>query len=271
MSALARTPFTLFLSMARILYGAYVLHYKKRLNVYIRPEPLPVASGWGTGTSFSPKKRMGGVKWLPEGLLERFSRHRTEAYLARRAEETGISITLLSSDPAVHPRWFTPSKSTRVDCQLTISYTSSRFFTILFMSPSPEHAWLLGSSTERLFFASSRELFLTIFALPPSRSIHTSQSLSQRIRMRYTPACLPYTIPSHHFLDEEISTIGSCAALFALHLLEQVERGAFTLLRARTVAGDEPWKQWDRAVAIYKGGRSLAEYRPLVGSVRDDD
>ncbi len=91
--ALSKAPLALLSSFPRILYVAGILHYAKRLDVYLRPDPLPAAAGW------RPEPPAGGVKWLEEGLIERFARGRVEAFLGRRAVETGTAVELVSGDP----------------------------------------------------------------------------------------------------------------------------------------------------------------------------
>ena len=101
-----KQPFSLFLTFPRIAYEAYYLHYKRSLDVYPRPEPRavdpdleyqmpvkvnPVQSadeGLGIG---------GSVGWQKEGdpvLMTTF-----ETWLKTRAIQTGITVTVQSSDP----------------------------------------------------------------------------------------------------------------------------------------------------------------------------
>lgn len=53
--ALSKAPLALLSSFLRILYVAGILHYAKRLDVYLRPDPLPAAAGW------RPESPAGGV------------------------------------------------------------------------------------------------------------------------------------------------------------------------------------------------------------------
>ncbi|KAF8654778.1 hypothetical protein AX16_003433 [Volvariella volvacea WC 439] len=61
--ALVRTPFVLLLSMVRILYQAWILHYIKRMDVFIRPELKPVYRP--SPEDGQRRSSSGAVKWLP--------------------------------------------------------------------------------------------------------------------------------------------------------------------------------------------------------------
>ncbi|KAF5343138.1 hypothetical protein D9758_015227 [Tetrapyrgos nigripes] len=56
-------PFALFLTFPRILYQAYILHYRKQLGVYIRPEPFPAPQTPASPAYVSNTR-------LPEGHFE---------------------------------------------------------------------------------------------------------------------------------------------------------------------------------------------------------
>ncbi|KAJ6464266.1 hypothetical protein C8R47DRAFT_1026218, partial [Mycena vitilis] len=250
-SALSRAPFDLFLSFARIVYVAYILHYKKRLDVYIRPEP--VSATWTSPGSAPPLHPVeGGVRWLEEGLFEGYARRQVEAFLRRRVDEAGVAVSLVPANPSVPSRTFSPANDDDAP-RLTISYLSPRVFTMLLLCPSPAHALLLGT-TERILYASPAELFLTTFAAPPSPP-GARISRRQRIRSRPIGRALPLAIPARHALDNT-ALLGSCvgaAIVWALLFLERVEEWVFGVARARPVRGLEPWKQWERAARAHAG------------------
>lgn len=249
MWGVAQAPFGWFLTFPRILFVAWKLHYQKRLDVFIRPEPQPVPSG--------------GVKWLSEGFLEGFARRRLEAHLVRRAQETGIQITLQPVDPSVSRHTFAPGGSS--EKKLVVSYLAPRFFTIVFLSPSAEHALLLGCDTERLFTVSDRDLFRVVFSGKP----HDNERL-QRLRLRDIPPELDLHIPRSHYLDNDHSRVVTALAICTFFFLEWLERGIFGLARARVVKGLEPWEQWGRAAGVYRGGSYNAHPGGSLGSVRAD-
>lgn len=290
--ALVRSPFALFLAFPRILYQAWILHYKKRLDVFIRPEPLPVSPEWDSYPGVrEPQPNSGGVKWLSEGYLEKRARIYVESFLQRRADETGISVTLIHGDPSVPKCTFLPTKEVKSQMTLKISYLSPRFFTILLTAPSPTHALLLGSETEKIFFPSSPELFLSIFSPTPyppsSENSNPNSMLIQRLRTRFLPPSFRETIPipEMHPLDEGPKDKRTSLLFLVSNILwfDRWEPRVFRFFRARPVPGNEPWKQWDRAANVYNreskakdGGtkgtlRELEDESIWVGSVRRDD
>lgn len=275
--SLSRAPFSLFLSLPRILFEAWKLHYTKRLDVFIRPEPLPPAPQRGHDFGAASRRLQfgGGVKWLSEGLLERYARWCLESFLRRRADETNTVITLVASDPAVPDLIFSPShKADSLSCShLIVSYLSPRFFTIVFLCPSASHAFLLGSETEKIFFVSSKELFIFIFSLPAGSVQLGSTSSLQRLRAGRIPSSIGLLIPPAHALDDSsiISHILSTAVIFILLFLDSTESWIFNVIHARVVPGEEPWKQWERAGAVLKYGKFDRTMRDTTGSVRRDN
>ncbi|KAJ7452110.1 hypothetical protein B0H11DRAFT_2074323 [Mycena galericulata] len=264
LSALSRAPFDLFLSFARIVYVAWILHYKKRLDVFIRPEPVPA-------TWTHPFE--GGVRWLDAGLFERYAQRQVEAFLLRRVEETGVSVTLLPADPTVATRTLSPTVAPKDDASLTIAYLSPRVFTLLLLCPSAEHALLLGA-TERIFSASPAPLFLATFAATPQPAPSTSTTISRRQQMRSWPITseLPLPIPPRHVLDNHTTLFGACVSavvVWTLLFLDRIEKWVFRAAGARPVRGLEPWKQWERAAKAHRGEEVTIPKDP-AGSVRRD-
>ncbi|KAJ7756283.1 hypothetical protein B0H16DRAFT_1539245 [Mycena metata] len=264
--ALSRAPFDLFLSFARIVYIAWILHYKKRLDVFIRPEPLPAT--W-TSPESDPSLHPieGGVRWLDEGLFEAYSRRHVEEFLRRRVEETGVSVSLVPANPSLVIRAFAPAYPPTD--HLKISYLSPRVFTILLLCPSPQHALLLGT-TERIFFASSDKLFHSTFAPPPTTPT-TPTSRRQKMRAAPIGTLLPLAIPARNALDPPglVGALVSVAVIWTLLFLDRVEGWVFRVARARPVKGLEPWKQWERAAMAY-AGQKIAVPKVREGSVRRD-
>ncbi|KAJ6463489.1 hypothetical protein C8R45DRAFT_1025942 [Mycena sanguinolenta] len=271
--ALSRAPFDLFLSFARIVYHAWILHYKKRLDVFIRPEPVPAT--WIPPNSeplLLPVE--GGVRWLDEGPFEKYARVQVEDFLRRRVEATGVSVSLVPANPSLAPRTFSPSDrpNDEVAVQLTISYLSPRVFTLLLLAPSSQHALLLGT-TERIFYASSAELFHSTFA---ATAPHPNMLPSRRQRLRCAPvplSALPLPIPATHPLDSPafLSAFMSAAVIWTLLFLDRVEAWVFWAARARPVRGLEPWKQWERAARAHAGDAVVLKVpKDPNGSVRRD-
>ncbi|KAI8990412.1 hypothetical protein BD414DRAFT_483556 [Trametes punicea] len=267
LQALARYPLALFLSSARISYHAWILHYMKRLDVFPRPDPKPAARGWGTPSGADgsePPEEVarvyGGVGWQSEGTLEAYARKVVERFLARRADELGIVISLMSGDPSVPLKSFFPSGAgVRQDANadLSISYAAPRFFTTLLLAPSAGHMLLLGRA-EDLFRVNSEALFLQVF----SQTAASSHSYTQMLRTCLLPrrftrsipapadsgpsgrSCIPHTHP----LDRDRPLLNALA-VGTMHLVDHLEKAIFTILRARFVPGQEPWGRWERAAA----------------------
>ncbi|KAF9497432.1 hypothetical protein BDN71DRAFT_1444927 [Pleurotus eryngii] len=252
LSSLLWAPFGLLLSFPRILYHAWILHYVKRLDVFLRPEPFPANPDWAAGATNSPKlPQPAGVKWQSESIFERLAKQRVVSFLQQRSKSTGISVSLVSANP-VTPREDFPLPSEddlKAGRHLQIDYLTPRFFTILFLSPSVAHALLLGHTSDKVFFPSSSELFLEIFSSPLS-SVPTL-SAAQQARLQGLPHSLKHSItlpiPPIHPLDPGWNTTVTWSMVKLLRTLEEVERQIFSIAQARPVEGDQPWKQWERA------------------------
>lgn len=267
--ALARYPFALLLSFARILYHAGILHYQKGLDVFPRPDPKPAVQGWRSPASQETEveeRVYGGIGWQPEGALEAYARGLTEKLLARRSEELGVRIELVSGDPSVPRRTFQPSARTQKkdiqgEADLTIHYAAPRFFSTLLLAPSPEHMLLVGRA-EDLFRVNSESLFSQVFSAASASAIRdkTTTSLTQRIRTSLLPSrfltAAPTGAPVRHPLDADRPLVNALA-ICALHLMDHLEKTVFTLLRARFVPGMEPWLRWGRAADL-----ALTEHPP---------
>ncbi|KAF7329885.1 hypothetical protein MKEN_00252200 [Mycena kentingensis (nom. inval.)] len=243
---LAKYPFDLFLSFARIVYHAYILHYRKRLDVFIRPEPIP---------------QSGGVRWQPEGILERYARNRVEDFLRRRVEGTGITVQMVPSDVSLARQTFAPIVPLEDGGTLTVSILAARAYTLIFVAPSAEHALLLGKG-ERVFSVSDPAVFKNVFSSPSTTTLTFAQ------RLRRDAACAggapSLSIPSRHPLD---ATLMSTAVLCLLLFLDRLEKLVFNTARARPVEGNEPWGMWRRAAAAASNANMDPIPRHDTGSV----
>ena len=259
LTALAKAPFALLFTFPRIAYQAFLLHYRKRLDVYGRPEPMAM-DGSIERQMENPDNPpagpipdvTGAISWQSEGYLELWARRRVERFLQDRAESTGVSITLTPLMGSVPSKTFLPSPHSpppKPD-KLVIYYRSHRFFTILVTSPTPMHALLLGSDAERLFSPNSRELFLNVFnTAPTGRSpsilVRTTNYIRNKLVPHATQQEYPIPIPVQHPLDDP----PSLAVLFfvvMIYVVEHLERRIFSALGARFVPGGEPWNGWGR-------------------------
>jgi hypothetical protein len=242
LSALARAPFTLLLSFARIAKEAWFLHYgSPRLDVYIRPEPV--------------LNDKGGTRWQPESMLERHFRGVVEEFIEERLRSLDIIVKIVPPDPLSSPSIFLPGSRSQTAI-LTITYQSAEMFTILVTTPSAAHALILSQG---VFQVSDETLFLKVFAVPETTHPH-SLSFSQRLRTKTVPLRITLPIPARHFADSWTSVV----TLSIVISIGKIERYLFYVVKARPVAGDEPWMKWERGFGLSKAARSE------LGSVQHD-
>jgi hypothetical protein len=271
-TTLLQAPLSLFLSLPRILFEAWKLHYRKRLDVFIRPEPLPPITRWRALKSLVTETRpSGSLGWRSETLFEGYARKRVESFLQKRVAELGVKVTLIPFNTALPINVYGNSQVQDQKNTLNISYSASRFFSILYLSPSANHALLLGCDTEGIFSVSSRDLFLKVFG-SHSQSQATTRTQRQIYRTRVIPTDITYRSSSAHPLDRSTaigSLIDTAVIRFSLWL-DQVEASVFRITGARIVTGDEPWKMWDRAAQIHVNGAPLKTHpdHGYSGSIR---
>ena len=251
MKALAQYPFGLFLSFPRIVYQAWILHYRKWLNVYARPDPQPSRIVENTKSDrMRPAYNGHGIGWRSETLLERFARKRVENVLHSHADRAGVLISLIPEDPHASETVFAPT-TTNDGSQaqhLSIRYQSSRFFTSWLISPSIEHLLLLKDDIEGEFSVSSMDLFRAIRSAEKEYTHQKSTSTAQRLRLWAIPPTLHLDTPSDGLIDLPSPDICLIIALSSSLALEQMERRIFGLVGARFVMGQEPWMRWERAL-----------------------
>ncbi|RPD77161.1 hypothetical protein L226DRAFT_459950 [Lentinus tigrinus ALCF2SS1-7] len=262
--ALARYPLALFLSFARILYHAWILHYVKRLDVFPRPDPKPAMRAWGLpgvtasspaeeGEAEKPRRAHGGIGWQDEGPLEAYARRVVERFLVRRAEELDVGIVLGAGDPSVPRQVFAPCSSQQKTDELVIRYAAPRFFPTLLLAPCAAHMLLVGRA-EDLFRVNSEELFARVFAVPPGTGPgqDLKRSWVQSLRLSLLPTRFvrsPSHVPPRHPLDEGRG-LTNALVICLVHAGDFLEKTVFTGLKARFVPGLEPWRRWERAAML---------------------
>lgn len=131
---LLRFPFALFLSFPRILKHAWILHYRKGLGVWKRPEPVPVRQGWGvrrgredvaagqSGDESRPEGgkgsvKGGGVGWQIPTMLESLAEMEVRRFLEKRAKVLGVEIELIPGDPNAPITTFSPSSRPSINSE----------------------------------------------------------------------------------------------------------------------------------------------------------
>ena len=172
LASLAARPFILFLTYPRIVSEAAVLHYRRRLAVYKRPEPKPVR--WTTTPSSTAPTltKGGGIGWQHPTLLESAAWRTVNLFLARRADALGVCITLQPGDPSEQTQCFGAHRDGEDKMingaarELVISYLSPRFFTLLVLAGDARTALRRGGEVTgdvREFVVSNEALFCEIF------------------------------------------------------------------------------------------------------------
>lgn len=271
--SLAHQPFVLLMSLPRILYQAWILHYGRRLDVYARPDPLPVPQRNSQKPAVEHGENGGGVGWNPETIFESFARLRVESFLQSRATMSGAAIKLIPMVPYMKPKEFLPSCEPRevVHWDLIISYQSSRFFISWLLAPSVNHLLLLRKNVEGPFQVSSEETFKMLlsphtisfghagfYRVCPSDTspdLKVRTSYAQRLRMTFLPSSLltdpHFPIPPHNPTDNPTSKfdLPMLLILTLLFILQFLEKWISHLFKARFVPGQEPWLRWESAYA----------------------
>ena len=133
---LLRYAFSIFLTMPRILFEAWKLHYKHKLPVYERPEPV---------------MSVGTVGCQKASVSDRFFRNLLLSYL----HDTGASVSIA----------VVPNGDIHSDCEVQINVLSWTFFTRLFLLPSPKHSLWFDSilPPSPLFTVNDRTKYLALF------------------------------------------------------------------------------------------------------------
>ncbi|PAV15777.1 hypothetical protein PNOK_0863500 [Pyrrhoderma noxium] len=221
--AISLEPFTLALTFIRIGHQAILLHYKRRLDTYVRPEPRAIdekleslfeedvigmnrvqrRQGYKLGIG-------GGIKWQEEGLCERYARRVVERFINFRSYELGVRVNIHSTNPTDRIQSFpiltkpdldskgVKSKSIGTEPDLNIMYRTPNAFLLMLLAPSPELALLLGRDAEHTLFVSDDELFVKLFTVEKTKPTPATfiQRFLQYVRCAPIPeALLSSSIP----------------------------------------------------------------------------
>ncbi|KAF7978201.1 hypothetical protein HWV62_1422 [Athelia sp. TMB] len=259
LTALAKYPGALLLSFPRILWQAKALHWKRGLDVYVRPEPRALLAG-------EEGKGGGGVRWQPPGALERYARARVCKLVRLRTREIGVRVVMQPNDVALQADVFERAEAEKeVQAQtLEVKYLSPRVWTIIFASPSAAHARLLGAS-EGVFSTSNDALFDTLFSPPsPLGTRRAERSMAQQIRAYPLPAsrAMP-RVPALHSFDSisspDLSAPSALSPVFA-------RIGTAMRLAAETLGLSpiDPLPSWLSLTSIRQWARYAADLAVLL-------
>ncbi|KAF5389097.1 hypothetical protein D9757_004910 [Collybiopsis confluens] len=157
-------PLSLFLSFSRILYQAWVLHYRKRnmendhydLKVYLRPEPfLPVPAYTSPPPGNEMKTRLfpaagAGIttRRLSSGFFASRARQYVKEFLRTRVELEDGKLGVVLVEPEAlgdQEEWFLPSDwKEEAGRTLRITLLTPVFFELLLTAPGPGLVLLAG-------------------------------------------------------------------------------------------------------------------------------
>ncbi|KAK4057059.1 hypothetical protein OIO90_001959 [Microbotryomycetes sp. JL221] len=183
-ASVLRWPASLLLTTPRILFQAAILHYRKWLDVFPRPEPFVAVSDKDENAvdQVNPvefekdgRAKEGGVQWQEEGTFSKFARERTIEFLKARVEKMWevegrrIRIDLTPADKTMEPLSLEGKLNKQTNDSPSIEKLEMFFWTPLmfddlFICPTPQLALELGSHTERRWTVNNKALFFDVFS-----------------------------------------------------------------------------------------------------------
>ncbi|KAF8438432.1 hypothetical protein L210DRAFT_3404335 [Boletus edulis BED1] len=277
---LSRFPSALFITFPRIVYEACMLHYRRYLPIFSRPEPIPaLPHSPGRGLiaadicNVSEHDHSGGIIYQKPTVPESYARRRFFAFLEQRCAETGVDIALVSGDPSTQT-WRCCGQKDAKDLgelsTLTISYTSSRVFTLFLLAPSAHLFFCAGCKSKTdgqcpVFSVSDEDIYMRVFE--PGQK-HSNEHLgwiewaTQRMRSVSIPRDI---FPGRAQLCHPLAALPSSSAtrLFdffvvtVLVIQDWILEKVFCMFRVRFVAGTEPWMKdiWRKAQTTARKGQ----------------
>ncbi|KIK68132.1 hypothetical protein GYMLUDRAFT_69140 [Collybiopsis luxurians FD-317 M1] len=176
-------PFSLFLSMPRILYQAWILHYGKGgaaedessdLKVYLRPEPFlppprttPPSLFEDSQFQLIPTPGAGiTTRRLPPGLLASNVREHMREFLRSRVqlEDGKLCVVLIEPEALGNKQeWFISSTGKKESEKiLRITLLTSMFYELMLTAPSPGMALFAGGVVHDSKSTSKPTLYSTV-------------------------------------------------------------------------------------------------------------
>ncbi|EIW76654.1 hypothetical protein CONPUDRAFT_168477 [Coniophora puteana RWD-64-598 SS2] len=248
----------LFLTMPRILGEALVLHYRKQLPIFARPEPVAAIRLCPAGADTAAKADgvcpihvPGTTKAQPPSLLQDLARKRVYALLSHRLAEATRPTVVELLGPAIGERAVFASPSSEPSqiegsvSVIRISVLAHGFYSLLFMAPSARAALLAGgrilsksedgdttwkgdmqhhAETQDAQFALQESAVPGFLSLFSDDTLHlrtpdSHPTMMQRIRQRASG--LPLPLPARHPLDkpEAGSSFSTMSSVFLLCIL----------------------------------------------------
>ena len=251
--AILRYPLALLLTMPRILYQAYLLHYEKQLLVYPRPEPKVEGDQDLFNPSQMDERRIGvGIGWQSLGWAENRAKEMIEDWAERRTLLTGIQLEMVFLNQRT--TFKTAARNGDPKSILTVTTADPKLFTHMLSALSVKHFLFIAPELQTTI--SSEDLFEEFFA-PSLTSSRLIDRISHIIRDRHvrwfwarshippTPELVAY--PSKP-IGPSLASVGVLIILQS-YLADTIEESILNLLEAKFIPGQEPWKLWERALA----------------------
>ncbi|OWZ38945.1 hypothetical protein C349_04180 [Cryptococcus neoformans var. grubii Br795] len=274
--ALTKWPGTLFLVRARTNWQAYILHYRKNLALYPRPEPI---NSFSTDMFNQPEKDEHGVgvplQKSPITSIEKRAQEVVCKWAAGRAEELRVRLEIEFEGDRDNVQLGPQGKET-----LNIKTADSDFFNDLLITPSPQHFLILAH--ERYTEISNPLLFKEFFSAPLAPQADWLSRSTNAIRRRYfvhlysyshlppPPSIPPITGELLHFSDSTLISFWDrfkvLRVVFWTWYGHNELEWIFGFLRGAFVPGQEAWTVWDRAMRRSWGEDMNAG--EMLGSVR---
>jgi hypothetical protein len=247
LSALLLYPFALLLTSPRILTQAFLLHYRKRLDVYLRPEPWsdskyegsnPVEAG-GLEGHIMGQARHWSDRYIQKRLVERFRRAAEERLPRSSTGRAGLDLVIdLAHSNEHYIDHFGDGRRLHFDLQ------SPSFLVDLFLFPTLRTG-LLAARADGHGTVSDAGLLATLLVSKPSTSSSLVAQQIRRARFRWLGG--PTEGSSTTLFDD---TPLDLLVLLYLICTDLLAFGIFKLARARFVKGTSPWEVVSRMEAI---------------------
>ena len=259
LTTLSRFPFALFRTLPRIMYQAWLLHYRKWLPIFARPEPIPAPREWDIQEP-SERSYSGGIIYQRPTLLQRYARRRTLAFLAQRCAETGVDIVLLSGDPSTQTWKCHAQRGANEPPTLRMTYTSPRVFTLFLLAPSAHLFFRTGCKSKTdgqcpLLYVSDQDAYMRIFEPGQNgQRLGWIEQTTQRMRSVSIPRdvfsdCTPLCHPLAVLPSSLAIRLMDLLVVSILVMQDWILARVFWMLRVRFVVETEPWMGdvWRRA------------------------
>lgn len=255
LTASIKFPLALFLTTPRILAQAAALHWRKRLDVYPRPEPI--IDGVDTAVRGASNEIKSGAiywqssTWAETVMQEHVIRSLQSAVDAKAAEGRRFRVTFKMP---LATSTVTPTVQFQEDvyaANVHVTCLAPSYFTNLCIARHPD---LVAHQTRQIAHAENAEVFRELMS-GTRISMNWLDVVCWNIRHAY----LRWSIgksnwPKFAKMASEPSILDTgadlryLAAILVTAVADVVGYTMYVLLRARFQAGTNPWRVWEREV-----------------------